>query len=290
MRGYIPKYHLQRAQDLEDALALLSKSEGSLKPLAGGTDIMVPLNAGHQRDLNYLDISSCKELCGIQVLPQKIEIGALTTYSEIRQHPEILKEFPMMVEAAKVTGAIAIQNRGTIGGNIANGSPAADTPPALLAYDAEITLISQKGSRTLPYHEFHQGYKQMDLKPYELIHKISLPRKSYNLHHYRKVGTRNAQAISKICLAICADWSEEEQSFQHLRIAMGSVAPIPTRCFKTEELFLTQERGNALKELKQILRQDISPIDDIRSNQEYRFQVSYNLISDFLQHTNLYLH
>src|SRR5437867_4320174 len=194
---------------------------------------MVLIEAGELPHKDYVNIWSLNELRGIEITKDKITLGALTTYSEVRANEILRDEFPMLCQAAKETGGIAIQNRGTLGGNIVNASPAADSPPALLAYDAELLLVSKQGARTIPYSSFHRGYKQMDIRPGELLRAIRLPRTTRPLtHYYRKVGTRKAQAISKVCFAAVGRMVENKVS--HIRIALGSVAPIPLRCRKTE--------------------------------------------------------
>jgi CO/xanthine dehydrogenase FAD-binding subunit len=188
----------------------------------------------------------------------------------------------MLCQAASETGGLAIQNRGTLGGNIVNASPAADSPPALLAYDAEIELISTGGSRWLPYRAFHTGYKQMLIAPNELLARIRMPRNTRDAtHYYRKVGTRKAQAISKVCLAALAKL--EDNQISDVRIAFGSVAPIVLRCTQTEDA-LRGEKANidTIKLGCAILEKEISPIDDIRSTADYRLQVAKNLLADFL--------
>src|SRR5438105_8165369 len=201
MRAYVPSYQLISPTSLSEALEALSKNDGAWKPFAGGTDLMVLLEAGKLPHKNYLNIWSLKELRGIEIADDQITLGALTTYTEVQEHPILQNEFPMLCQAAKETGGIAIQNRGTLGGNIVNASPAADSPPALLAYDAELELVSKQGERRIPYSRFHRGYKQMDMRPDELLRAIRLPRMSDRFHYYRKVGARKAQAISKACFA-----------------------------------------------------------------------------------------
>jgi CO/xanthine dehydrogenase FAD-binding subunit len=188
----------------------------------------------------------------------------------------------MVCQAASETGGLAIQNRGTVGGNIVNASPAADSPPALLAYDAELQLAAASGSRWIPYAGFHTGYKQMLLRPDELLTNIRLPRTAADrFHHYRKVGTRKAQAISKICFAGTASF--EESTLVDIRIVFGSVAPIPLRCSQTENALRGQTLGAQTIDLAlQTLATEITPIDDIRSTKAYRLQVSLNLLEDFL--------
>src|SRR5438105_11200124 len=176
MRAYVPSYQLISPTSLSEALEALSKNDGAWKPFAGGTDLMVLLEAGKLPHKNYVNIWGLKELRGIEVSDESVTLGALTTYTEVQEHPILREEFPMLCQAAKETGGIAIQNRSTLGGNIVNASPAADSPPALLAYDAELELVSKLGTRRIPYSKFHTSYKQMDISGDELLRAIRLPR------------------------------------------------------------------------------------------------------------------
>jgi CO/xanthine dehydrogenase FAD-binding subunit len=282
VRSYLPAYQLVSPANLDEALHVLSREPGIWQPFAGGTDLMVLLEAGKLPHKNYLNIWNLNELRGIEVTDEHVTLGSLTTYTDVRSHEVLRKEFPMLCQAASETGGLAIQNRGTLGGNIVNASPAADSPPALLAYDAELELISVNGERWLPYHGFHTGYKQMVRRPDELLARIRLPRATGNLHqYYRKVGTRKAQAISKICLAATARM--EDKVVADVRIVFGSVAPIPLRCLKTEETLrrLELDQGS-IDKAKVALSREIVPIDDIRSTKNYRLKVSINLLEDFL--------
>jgi CO/xanthine dehydrogenase FAD-binding subunit len=189
----------------------------------------------------------------------------------------------MLCQAASETGGLAIQNRGTLGGNIVNASPAADSPPALLAYDAEIELVSSDNSRWLPYQRFHTGYKQMQIGPDELLARIRLPRNTRGAtHYYRKVGTRRAQAISKVCFAAVA--RVDDAQISETRIAVGSVAPIVVRCLETEKLLHGRKPDSETIQLaSETISRDIAPIDDIRSTANYRLQVTRNLLADFIR-------
>jgi CO/xanthine dehydrogenase FAD-binding subunit len=282
VRAFIPNYELTTPSSLADALALLNGEPGVWKPFAGGTDLMVLLEAGKLPHRNYINIWNLKELRGIEVTDSHITLGALTTYTEVQSHRVLQNEFPMLCQAASETGGLAIQNRGTIGGNIVNASPAADSPPALLAYDGEIELISSDGSRWLAYSSFHTGYKQMLIGPNELLARIRMPRNTRGAtHYYRKVGTRKAQAISKVCLAALAKLHSDQIS--DCRIALGSVAPIVVRCVQTEDALRGRKPDTGtIKSACATLSQEISPIDDIRSTAHYRLQVAKNLLTDFL--------
>jgi CO/xanthine dehydrogenase FAD-binding subunit len=267
--------------DLGETLSLLSNEPGQWRPFAGGTDLMVLLEAGKLQQQNYLNIWNLDELRGIEVTNDQIVLGALTTYSEVQAQPVLCKEFPMLCQAASETGGLAIQNRGTLGGNIVNASPAADSPPALLAYDAELELTSTRGSRWLPYQGFHTGYKQMAIQPDELLARIRINRNQGLTHqYYRKVGTRKAQAISKVCFAGTARM--EGSLTQDVRIVLGSVAPVPLRCLKTEAILRGKDLSSVTTDAISELSREIVPIDDIRSTGAYRLQVAINLLKDFL--------
>ena len=282
MRGFIPGYELTTPASLADALTLLKNEPGVWKPFAGGTDLMVLLEGGRLKHRNYINIWPLKELRGIETTDTHITLGALTTYTDVQANPIMRREFPMLCQAASETGGLAIQNRGTLGGNIVNASPAADSPPALLAYDAEIELVSARGSRWLPYQGFHTGYKQMHIGADELLSRIRMPRNTAGLtHYYRKVGTRKAQAISKVCLAAVGRLDQDRVA--ETRIAVGSVAPIVVRCVQTENTLRAQKiDDNSIDAACKSLLQEISPIDDVRSTAKYRLQVAKNLLVDFL--------
>ena len=280
MRAFIPAYQLVTPQSLSEALTIVASDGGAWKPFAGGTDLMVLLEAGKLPHKNYLNIWNLSELRGIEVSDAYVSLGALTTYTEVHNHEILRAEFPMLCQAAKETGGIAIQNRGTLGGNIVNASPAADSPPALLAYDAELELVSKHGERRVPYLKFHTGYKQMDIRPDELLRAIRLPRAPNQLtQYYRKVGTRKAQAISKVCFA--AVGSMNDGKIESVRIALGSIAPIPLRCVQTENA-LRNQTIDSVAAAREALASEISPIDDLRSTRDYRLRVSLNLLEDFI--------
>ncbi|HEX2271240.1 MAG TPA: xanthine dehydrogenase family protein subunit M [Pyrinomonadaceae bacterium] len=282
MRSYIPNYQLTTPNSLDDVLSLLASEPGTWKPFAGGTDLMVLLEAGKLVHRNYVNIWNLEELRGIDVDNKQITLGALTTYTDVQENPILRNEFPMLCQAASETGGLAIQNRGTLGGNIVNASPAADSPPALLAYDAEVELVSTQGSRWVPYQGFHTGYKQMAIRPDELLSRIRLPRNtSAAKHYYRKVGTRKAQAISKVCFAGLG--RTDNGQIEDVRIVVGSVAPIVVRCVQTESALRGQKPDSTtVKSAQASLLREISPIDDIRSTANYRLQVAANLLADFV--------
>jgi CO/xanthine dehydrogenase FAD-binding subunit len=230
-----------------------------------------------------INIWNIPELRQIEVFPDRIRIGAACTYTALRKHDLVSREFPLLAMAASWTGGIANQNRGTLGGNIANASPAADSLPALLVYEAELSLISVRGERRVDYRSFHTGYKQTALGADELIRDISLRRRfSGFVSHARKVGTRNAQAISKVCLAALGQIANG--TIRDVRLALGSVAPVPLRLNKTEHA-LTGKRiePSLIDAARKNVVKEIRPIDDIRSTARYRAAVAGNLVAEFLE-------
>ncbi|MGB7847371.1 MAG: xanthine dehydrogenase family protein subunit M [Candidatus Acidiferrum sp.] len=283
MRSYVPGYEMEAPRNLADTLERMAREPGAWKPFAGGTDLMVLLEAGKLVQRRFLSIWKLPELRGMGVTANHLTIGALTTYSEIRRQEVLTREFPLLCRAAAETGSIATQNRGTIGGNIANASPAADSPPALLVYDAELELVSASGARWVPYHGFWKGYKQVDLREDELIRGIRLARGKNNWRQfYRKVGTRRAQAISKVCFAGAARL--EAGRIADVRIALGSVAPMVLRAIETEKLLRGEKLGPAIvRTAQETLAREIAPIDDMRSTARYRLRVAQNLLAEFCE-------
>jgi len=282
MRANIPAYRFVAPKSLSETLTVLAHEPGVWQPFAGGTDLMVLLEAGKLSHTNYVNIWDLPELRGIEVSAEQVSMGALTTYTEVQSHPVLREEFPMLCQAAQETGGLAIQNRGTLGGNIVNASPAADSPPALLAYDAEVELVSINGNRRVPYQSFHTGYKQTVMRADELLSRVHLPRTTRGAtQYYRKVGTRKAQAISKVCFAGLA--RAKDGAVDDIRLALGSIAPVPFRCLKTESVLRGAKLDeNNFEKARLELSREISPIDDIRSTKNYRLTVSVNLLADFL--------
>src|SRR5713101_1941149 len=235
MRSDPADYQLVAPGTLQAVVTLLAAEAGTWLPIAGGTDVMVQYAAGKLPARRLVSIWNLSELRRIEVLSSEIQIGAGCTYTDLREHAMVGREFPLLASAASWTGGIANQNRGTLGGNIVNASPAADSLPALLAYDAELILVSVRGERRLPYRNFHTDYKKTNLASDELIRAVCLSRQFAGYFCYtRKVGARNAQAISKVCIAALG--RAASGVVEDVRIALGSVAPVPIRLAETERL------------------------------------------------------
>ena len=280
MNGDASAFDLVTAGSLDEALRYVSEGR---RPIAGGTDLMVLFEAGLLSHRRLVSIRDLPVLHDITANDNHVDIGACVSYSEIRKHPVLQREFGLLCQAASWTGGIANQNRGTLGGNIVNASPAADSPPALLVYDAEVELVSLRGPRWLKYESFHTGYKIMRLEHDELLTRIRIPRVSGDWIGYgRKVGMRKAQAISKLAVAAIARM--DGYCIGQVRIAMASLAPFPLRCRHTEQVLT----GGALSRetrlhAQRVLLSELSPIDDIRSTREYRYRVAANLLDEFLE-------
>ena len=283
MRSNVLEYDLIAPSTLEGVLDALTSKPGRLTPIAGGTELMVALGAGRLSSRNLISINHLRELRFISADKDTITIGANTTFTEIRQHAAVAGELPLLVQAASWTGSIANQNRGTLGGNIVNASPAADSPPALLVYEAAINLVSAGGRRTLPYTDFHLGYKKTALAADELVESVSMKRRFGPYRHYlRKVGTRNAQAISKVALACLA--RAEQGVITDIRIAAASLRDRPARMTATEKCLFGQAiSATTIADGCDCLMRESRPIDDIRSTAKYRSQVAANLLEEFLK-------
>ena len=282
MRSNPSDYEMTAPGNLGAIVSLLASEPGAWLPIAGGTDVMVQYAAGKLPARKLVSIWNLPELRQIEVTAGEVRIGAGCTYTDLCAHETIGREFPILRSAARWTGGVANQNRGTIGGNIVNASPAADSLPALLVYDAELILVSVRGERRLPYAGFHTGYKKTLLAPDELVQAVCLPRRFSKYFTYaRKVGARNAQAISKVCIAALGRL--KNGTVEDVRIALGSVAPVPLRLTKTEQTVNRQviDSGQLLL-AKQTAAAEIRPIDDIRSTATYRAAVVGNLIAEFL--------
>ena len=272
MQGTIAGRDLLEPRSLTDALKMLS-NEGPLVPLAGCTDLYVALNFGTLRPMRFLNLWNLDGLRGIEARGATLRIGALVTYADIITSGLIRRRLPMLAAASREVGGVQIQNRGTIGGNVANASPAGDTLPVLLAADAVVVLRSVSGTRRVPMTSFYTGYRQTAARPDELIVAFEIPAVR-GRQWFRKVGTRAAQAIAKIVVA--GVWDQQP------RLAMGSVAPTVRRLMQTEEALGS---GASLADAQAILQREIAPIDDLRSTAAYRRQVAANLVAQFYAET-----
>jgi CO/xanthine dehydrogenase FAD-binding subunit len=268
MRVAISTLALLEPRSLDEAFRMLHE-HAPVIPLAGGTDLYVELNAGRLPGHRYLDLTRLEALRGIALDGDVLRIGALATYTQMIESALVAARLPILAAAAHEVGGIQIQNRGTLGGNIANGSPAGDTLPVLAVADAVVVLGSARGTRRVSFNGFYTGYRASVRSPDELIVAVEIP-PLQGKPWFRKVGTRAAQAISKIVMAGVRTDSP--------RIAIGSVAPTVVRLPRTEAHLAG---GGSIDEAGRVLAGEIQPIDDLRSTADYRRQVSINLLRQF---------
>src|SRR5277367_184810 len=234
MRSHPADYEFVSPGSIGAVLELLHCEPGEWLPVAGGTEVMVQYSAGRLAARRLVNLWDVKELRQITETTASLIVGGGCTFTQLRGHPGVQRHFPLLAQAGSWLGGIANQNRATIAGNIVNASPAADSPPALLAYNAELELVSASGTRTIAYTDFHLGYKKTALLPGELLLAIRLPKRFAGWFSYaQKTGARNAQAISKICIAGVGKLREGR--VEALQIGIGAVAPTPLRLRRIEE-------------------------------------------------------
>jgi xanthine dehydrogenase small subunit len=259
---------LERPSSLTAALALLAANT-QLMPIAGCTDVYVGLQFGTLKEQQFIDLWPLDELRGITLENDVLRVGAMTTYTELIASKVVNKRLPMLVAAAREIGGMQIQNRGTLGGNIANASPAGDALPVLAAAQASVVLRNSRGQRAVPFESFYTGYRASVRQPDELIVAIEFPAVD-GRQWWRKVGTRRAQAISKVMMAGVRG--------SEVRVAFGSVGPTVILA-KNAAAVLTA--GGTIGAARAELMKEISPIDDVRSTREYRARVAANLLGEF---------
>jgi CO/xanthine dehydrogenase FAD-binding subunit len=282
MRGNAEAHELIAPGSLAGVLDLLASAPGEWAPIAGGTELMVAFSAGRLAARKLVNLWGIPDLRFIETTPDSIVIGACTTFLDLRAHAGLAADLPLIARSASWIGSVANQSRATLGGNLVNGSPAADSSPALLVYDAEIEMVSLRGRRRIPYTEFHTGYKRNAMVPDELLFAVHLPRRfAHHRQYLRKVGTRRAMAISKVALAATA--LIQENVVSEIRLAAASLAPFPARLYKTETALLGQPVTKAMiQAARREVLAEAQPIDDIRSTAEYRRRVAANLVEEFL--------
>lgn len=287
MKSYLAEFGLVAPARLAEALDLLAASNdrATMLPLAGATDLYVLWNAGELPPATFLSLHAIAEFqSGLAVEGKALHIGPLTTFSETRRDPNVGRRWPLLAAASRELGALQIQNRATWAGNVANASPAADGVPPLLAYDASVELVSRRGRRWVPLAEYFTGYKQSVRAVDELIAGIRVPSPAAGARHFfRKVGTRRAQAISKVVAAGVLERGRDG-SVRRVRWALGSVAPTTIRAHRFEAALAGRPLdGTAVEAACAAVCEDAAPIDDVRSTQAYRARIVEKLSRAFLE-------
>jgi CO/xanthine dehydrogenase FAD-binding subunit len=274
---------VQSPRSLAEAYGLLAERGHSMKIIAGGTDLMVLMNAHQLDNSEFLDIWRIDELRGIAEEGSLLRIGALTTYSQLIGSELVQRFAPSLIAASRTIGAIQIQNRGTIGGNIVNASPAGDTLPVLAAYESQVEIGSSRGKAVVPFNEFYHGYRKTRLDPDQLVLSVLVPKLGEGENDFFwKVGTRRAQAISKTMVAAKA--ATRARLIDKIRIGIGSVAPTVIRAYQTERLLNGALLDDDLiEQARRMVANEIAPITDLRSTERYRRTVTANVLVKFLR-------
>ncbi len=267
-----------RPRDLDEAVAAIAANP-TYAVLAGGTDLMV--SAPHKPvPVGLIDLWRLPGTAGVSRTDAGLRVGAGTTWLEVTRDALILAEAPILAEAAREIGALQIQARGTLGGNVANSSPVGDSLPVLLALDASIELRSTRGTRHVPYREFCTGYRTTARAADELIVAAHLPTQAPGtVQRWRKVGTRRAQSISKTMAAACILF--DGNTVRDARIGLGAVADRPIRATAVESAVRGLPRARAAEAASAALATMIAPITDVRSTSAYRLDVAQRIVARF---------
>lgn len=270
---------------IEEALEILSKYGKEIKVIAGGTDLLIQYYDRFYEVNGWLDLKNIKELKDIRINKNKIEIGAMVSHAQLEKSEDIKEYFPILSQAAADIGSPQIRNRGTIGGNIVNASPAGDLLAPLMAYDAQFRLLSIQGEKIVPAEEFFIGPKKTILEPAQLLTQIILPLPSERTYGcWIKIGKRKALIIATITLALVVEMAEDNKTIKDVRTCLGSVAPTPIEIEEIREKMIGKKFSELdFNQLGQIVEDKISPIDDIRGTREYRKDVAKNIMINALK-------
>ncbi len=272
-------------QKIEEVLEILSKHGKEIKVIAGGTDLLIQYYNRLYEVNGWLDLKNIKELKEIEIHQNQMEIGAMVTHTQLEKSQEIKKYYPVLSQAAADIGSPQIRNRGTIGGNIVNASPAGDLLAPLMAYDAQFKLLSTKGEKIVPAEEFFIGPKKTILEPAQLLTRIILPLPTERTYgSWIKIGKRKALIIATITMALVVEMAEDNKTVKDVRTCLGSVAPTPIEIKEIRKKMIGKKFSELdYNQLGQIVEDKISPIDDIRGTREYRKDVAKNIMINALE-------
>lgn len=264
---------------LQEVLPCLNENNGKKQIIAGGTDLVVKIRDKQILPDTVIDISEVEELAGIYEKSGFLTIGSTTTLTEIAENEIVKKHYPLLAQAAASVGAVQIRNRATVGGNVSNASPAADTVPALIALGAIATVVSTEQERKVPLEELYVGVGKTVFGSNELLKSLNIPEPAENSAGvFFKLGKRKAQAISIVNGAVQIGVDDNKCKFTNVRIAIGSVAPTVLRLKEAEESLLGKRinREN-IETAAEVVKNNVNPITDIRATAEYRREMSCNL-------------
>lgn len=275
---HLADVEIYSVRTLREALELLSSVKG-LRVVAGGTDLIVQLRTGAVPKTNLLDVSRVDELRFVRFENGVLRIGALTTFMEIYRSELVRRHAPLLAEAAFTIGSFQIMNKATIGGNIVNASPAADSLPPLYAMDAELKIVGPRGERFVRIQEFYKGYKKLDLMADELVAEVRIrpPGEGY-IGHFFKHGLRRGDAIAVVNGAVLLKLSPDGV-VRDARVSLGAVAPTVVRSPSSERVLVgSRLSSDVMWRAAEAVVNDISPIDDVRGSAAYRRELSVNYV------------
>jgi len=277
----LPQFKYYKPQALDEALKLLNELDEA-RVIAGGTDLLIDMRIGRYRPKNIIDINDLNELKYIVDDGNWIRMGALTRLQELIDSEIVREKLPILYEAVYHMASWQIRNMATIGGNLCNASPAADTAPPLMVLEAKLRVISIEGERTIDVREFFLGPRKTVLKRNELLKEIMVPvYKDYG-YSYMKLGRRNSFTLSIVSVASLL--KVEDNVFSDVRIALNSIAPTPIRAFSAEKYLVGRKVTiDSIKAASKLVVKDISPITDIRATAEYRRDMAIVLTYDALK-------
>jgi carbon-monoxide dehydrogenase medium subunit len=258
---------------LQEASQLLRKNGPGGRFLAGGTDLVIAMKEKGLLPNYIVDLKRLPGLSGIHENSDgSISLGALTTLHEIETSALIQKRYPFLAQSAAEVGSIQIRNRATIGGNMANASPSADTSPALMALGATATIASASGERKLAVEEFFKGPGQNAMNPDEILTEVTIPKTGTNLvGEYIKFSPREMMDLAYVGVAVVYNLAASDKKCTGVRIVLGAVAPTPIRAKRAEAALEGQFLSEALAEkVGQIAAEEAKPISDVRSSADYR--------------------
>ncbi len=269
------------AESLPHALEILAAGDPEVRPVAGATDVILRLHAGKLKARRLVSIADLPDLSYVQPEPDRIRFGAGTLISDLMAHSEFAAEYPCAVRSAREFASPQIRNRATVGGNIGNASPAADMVPPLIALGAQVTLGSGQGVRTLPLEDVFLGFGKTVLRPDELVTEIAVPRRRTWFQAFAKFGSRSANVIAVINMALCLRLTDHH--IAEARISYGSVAPKPLRATRVEQFLTGQALSERLvRDVAEVVLAEIAPIDDVRGSKRYKQRLAVNATQDAL--------
>jgi len=277
----VNEFNYYRAKTLKEALEMLDDMQGNVRILAAGTDLVIRLKNNMIKEPNILDITRLKELKGMFIDKDEIHILPLTTHSEIIESEEVQKYATALLDACKSVGSPQIRNRGTLGGNIANASPAGDTITALFAQETKLKLKNKDSERIISVEDFFSGPGKTVLKPNELLVDISFPKMKENeTGFFKKLGQRNALAIAVVNVAVKLSAAKEKDRFDKAVVAFGAVGPTVIRARNIEKAISDSvvDSPEKIRYIAQLAWRNVSPISDVRASLKYRQDMSINLL------------